>query len=323
MKRTALAFLIAQTMSSLLNGTQALAQAGIIESSNFRIQSDTTSTSSLNLEGPFMAQNTGLMVSIQKKNSTLERERTFYYADRPVFSRTIYLRQGPGEYEIKVFHCPQRVGTCSGSASFTVTNTDTKDESFLLPTPEIASDAPEVIELSKTITQGMTHDFEKSYAIHNWIIQNIAYDTANYYSGNYVNIRHDAVTILHVRQAVCEGYTNLNAALHRAVGIRAKSVAGSTISPINTSILGAAPSSEAAASSSSVSALGLTADSDCDHAWNEIFINGKWLAQDTTWDAGYINDETRKYVAFPQEKYLFPDPTEFLQTHRKCSEEKN
>lgn len=39
------------------------------------------------------------------------------------------------------------------------------------------TEAPELIELAKKITQGLTTDREKSKAIYSWIIRNISYDT--------------------------------------------------------------------------------------------------------------------------------------------------
>ncbi|MEX1030769.1 MAG: transglutaminase domain-containing protein [Paenibacillaceae bacterium] len=71
----------------------------------------------------------------------------------------------------------------------------------------------------------------------------------------------------------CDGYARLNIALHRAVGIKAKLIIGSAI--------------DIESGQSWTDELLKVPN----HAWNEVFIDGRWITHDPTWDAGYIGSD--------------------------------
>ena len=140
-------------------------------------------------------------------------------------------------------------------------------------------------ELATSITKGITDDYEKIFAISNWVSDNIYYDWDAYRTGRYG--RTDAYGTLESKRSVCQGYAELTAALIRSVGIPCKVVIGHA--------LGA-------------SARGKGWDgvdhAKTNHAWNEAFVNGRWVIMDTTWNSGnrYENGEykpgNRRYKYF-------------------------
>lgn len=125
--------------------------------------------------------------------------------------------------------------------------------------------------LANTITRGKTTQVDKSRAIYEWISKNVSYDIdelnrsgAKFYT---------AEDTLRLRKVMCTGYANLNAALHRAIGIEAVVVYGQAGGGL--------------------------------HAWNEIRLGNEWYFQDTTWGAGYVIGD-RFYFDY-REKYMFVD----------------
>lgn len=61
-------------------------------------------------------------------------------------------------------------------------------------------------------------------------------------------------------------------------------------------------------------------DNFANHAWNECYINGKWISEDVTWDAGHV-DNSNKFTFNYSNKYFNPDETDFEKDHYKRFEE--
>lgn len=81
--------------------------------------------------------------------------------------------------------------------------------------------------------------------------------------------QRDALIVLHNKRGVCEGYANLFAALVRAQNIPCRVqvgyALGNGIKPVwSEDNLNAAKSN---------------------HAWNEAYVDGRWMIIDTTWDS--------------------------------------
>lgn len=156
-----------------------------------------------------------------------------------------------------------------------VVNNKRTDEKALAyyrqPSSDIQSDNQEIIDLANSITAGITNDYDKAVAIHDWVCNNIYYDWDSYLSKNYTGIDTSALGTLHSKRSVCDGYSNLTAALLRAAGVPAKKISGF--------------------------ALGVSSDywpenydpnKDTNHAWNEFWANGRWVILDTTWDSDNV-----------------------------------
>lgn len=156
-----------------------------------------------------------------------------------------------------------------------VVNNKRTDEKALayyrLPSSNIQSDNQEIIDLANSIAAGIANDYDKAVAIHDWVCNNIYYDWDSYLSKNYTGIDTSALGTLHSKRSVCDGYSNLTAALLRAAGVPAKKISGF--------------------------ALGVSSDywpenydpnKDTNHAWNEFWANGRWVILDTTWDSDNV-----------------------------------
>lgn len=141
---------------------------------------------------------------------------------------------------------------------------------YVSPSKLVTSDDKKIIILAKQITVGKNTDEEKSKAIYFWVTHHITYDVTELSSDFFLHhYRYrSASETLKINKGLCLDFATVNAALHRAVGIQAKVVHSE------------------------------------DHAWNEIYLNGNWIPQDTTFGSGYIYEGTNKFVASYDEKYF-------------------
>jgi len=217
-------------------------------------------------------------VKVVKTGTSLET----YYLVRDNFKQRIWLRFGPGSYTVTVAGLssitlsPQlgADGDFTGGSfygnpvTFTVTNTrndgtsvdgETPDRRFIYPSYLVQSDDFRITNLASDLTYGLTDNAAKIKAIHDYIIANTVYDRVSFNNPN-ARRKQDALTVMGTRHnndaqypgghflAVCEGYSNLFAALLRASGFEVRYVSGSG------------------------------------HGWNHVYVNGGWKLFDVTWD---------------------------------------
>lgn len=225
-----------------------------------------------------------------------KKEDIFVDTSKQQFPIKSYLKFGPGLYSVQILYSanPQQYSNSYRfGPKYEINNLDQRQDLVLLvPSQNIQSEDPEIVSLAADITHGLESDFDKTQAIHEWVTNNIAYDVNSFFSGSYTHNKHDAVSILRNREAVCEGYSNLTAALNRAVGIPTKKVTGEVR-------FGNQPWT-----------------GKVNHAWNETLIDGRWVIQDTTWDAGAVDFEKKTFVPKPKKKYFDPTPEQFAKDHR-------
>jgi len=139
---------------------------------------------------------------------------------------------------------------------------------YLAPSTSIQSTDPEIVKLANEITNDIADDYDKALAIHDWMCTNIWYDWDVIESSK--RIPGDAVSVLKNRLAICEGYSNLTAALLRASDIPAKTVSGHGRLTAKTGDW----------------TQNQLSGKDINHFWNEAYIDGRWVIIDTTWDCG-------------------------------------
>ena len=218
----------------------------------------------------------------------------FPVADGASFEKTLALRYGPGTYQFQIMTSKSEMkhGQYAVEHSGTFTNTNPEEMDSIAPSCDVQSDAPEIIALAQKITEGLDTDLKKTQAIHDWVAGNIAYDVDSYFGQTYAQKNWDALTVLKSGLGICQGYSNLTAALNRAVGIRTKVIVGDAF--VNNSTWTA-------------------------HAWNEVKIDGRWMNQDTTWDAGGVDFNTRKFTKAVKQQYFDPKPEVFAKDHRPLS----
>lgn len=152
-------------------------------------------------------------------------------------------------------------------------------------------------DLAAEITRGMTDKYDKVFAISNWVSENIYYDWDAYRSGIFG--RTDAFGTLETRRSVCAGYAYLTAALVRSLGIPARVVSGVALG---------------------YSVRGQNWDaidrSISNHAWNEAYVDGRWIKIDTTWNSNN-RFENGRFTKRPPVLTYFDMTTEFLSLRHK------
>ena len=194
-------------------------------------------------------------------------------------------------------------------------NADARTEKYLLdyclqPSAKFESEDRSIVALSKEITAGISSNYEKAKAIHDWVCNNISYDydflnATKRYRGDlltaapddlkaasldYTEIayRTSAIGTLEIGRTICSGYASLSVALLRAAGIPAKYVTGM------------------ASGSETVN-----------HAWTEAYVDKRWIIMDTTWDSGN-KWEGGKVTASPgliRHQYFDPSLEAFSKDH--------
>lgn len=152
-------------------------------------------------------------------------------------------------------------------------------------------DERSVNTLASYLSKGAENDEEKARAIFRWLTDRIAYDTKGYRRGSYGDLSPEGV--LKSRVSVCNGYANLFEALASAMGLKSVVVPGyakgygyrqgSTIKGAN-------------------------------HAWNVVWVKGRWRLVDATWGAGFM-DEKYRFKRKLTEFYFMPSPGSLIFSH--------
>lgn len=200
----------------------------------------------------------------------------------------VWLPFGPGDYRVTLCSPPQD-DTLSGLVQFRVRNLGRTELRYLAPTDWIDWDHPEILKLARELKRDKP--WETVLAVHDWVAQEITYDTAAARLPRIPPKR--ASEVLLTRSGVCEHFSRLFAALCRANGIPAAVVRGFARQENEPWPL------------------------QPNHAWNEVLINGRWITVDVTWDAGHL-DDGRFSREFSRD-YFDPDPARFALTHRKSA----
>lgn len=171
----------------------------------------------------------------------------------------------------------------------------------LMPSLDIQSAHADIIALANEITSGLQSDREKLIAIHDWVASNIKYDVEDFLAPP-IEKPQDALSVLRRKSGVCSGYSSLTAALLRASGIPARVVGGWARQWNETwaDLLQNLPEDLL---------------SDGNHAWNEVFVDGRWIPVDVTWDAGAIDNGV--FTPELRRRYLDPRPELFSDDHSK------
>ncbi|MBQ9538136.1 MAG: hypothetical protein IJU95_02605 [Treponema sp.] len=148
-----------------------------------------------------------------------------------------------------------------------------------------------------SLTSGMSGTAAKVKVLHDWICNNIAYDTIIFTDRWQEASNQDYVTVLKKKKAVCSGYTNLMSQMCRHAGKEA---------------VGKSGRSKGFAYEGNV-------DGQTNHAWNAVKIGNKWQLLDVTWDAGYC--DWGYFVKHYSTEWLYRTPREFLYSHLPKEEE--
>ncbi len=186
---------------------------------------------------------------------------------------------------------------------------------------------PEFRSLAMTICAGRKTEEQKALAIHDWVTSQICYDEdeAQTEKATEDGARTMAVSengqsaraVLEKGRAVCEGYARLVAELSRAAGLPCKIIYGRGSNPAAAnegSADGAAGADQAERTGESP---GESGEERPNHAWNEIWVNGRWVIVDATWDAdGVYRDGFYLRNGSRGRTYFDISPEAFAATHR-------
>jgi hypothetical protein len=238
-----------------------------------------TSNSKIVINQSFEANHTFALIKITKEAIV---EDVIVEIKNKSINKNLYLRSGAGNYNIKIFastHSSPYGGSYTYINEINAVNSDNRDLKFLLPSDEVQSDDQEIIRIAESLVNADMTDLEKVKAAHNFVAERIDYDNEGYRTGNYVNNPTDAAYVLQKGVTVCAGYSSLYAAIVRAMGIRAAVVHGKAY----------------------------VSNKWEDHAWNEVFVDGKWEIVDVTWD-------DMSEIRFD---YFFPTLDSFSKDHIK------
>jgi transglutaminase-like putative cysteine protease len=130
------------------------------------------------------------------------------------------------------------------------------------------SAASKAVQKAAELTKGKNSDEDKVTAIYQYIVANIKYDAklAKTQTSEYIP---DVDQVLTSKSATCYGYASLFGVMLRSVHIPAKLV------------------------------MGTSAYVTEYHAWNEVYLKGKWVLIDTTVDAGLKNSKSMTMIKDP------------------------
>lgn len=193
-----------------------------------------------------------------------------------------------------------------------------KRDTWLNPGDFLEVDDKDFCQLSDQIVDGITDDYEKLQAIHDWVCENIYYDYESYTVGFgfgpvfYTNNEDDLQEsqrwqsmssyekLMEYKRGVCGYYTRIFETLTRAQGIPCISVSGLAI--------------EQGWTESNYSP-----DRNVNHAWNEAYVDGRWIIIDTTWDTSnrYTGD---RYIKGSVMQTYFDMPLERFSRNHKIVE---
>ncbi len=266
--------------------------------SGLHLSSTHTDNSQLRLYGELLEEDRTILLLIENE-LTKEIKKIFFAPVDQIVDKDIYLTLGQGTYKMEIYRTVEHINNVMFEElyimnTYQITNNDPRDPD-LVPSEMVESEHPDIIALAQQITQGLTSDQQKSRKIHDWVAGNIDYDAATFLSGG--DRVDTALETLRSRLTDCDGYARLNVALHRAVGIRARVIVGTVID---------IQSGESWAS--------VDLDNP-NHAWNEVFVDERWITHDPTWNAGYIGDNNQ-FIRVLGHEYFDPNPEVFARDHR-------
>jgi hypothetical protein len=122
-------------------------------------------------------------------------------------------------------------------------------------------------QLARKLGEIATSDWEKVRAIYIWITKNIAYDVDGLANPSVLLTQAEDV-VLHGK-STCSGYANVFQELATRLGLRTSIISGYA---------------------KGLGFVGLD-DKESNHAWNSVFIDGRWRLFDSTWGAGYVTSK--------------------------------
>lgn len=143
--------------------------------------------------------------------------------------------------------------------------------------------------LVQSLTNSSNSDSAKIRVIHDWICNNIEYDTEMWLSGKRID--QDYISVLQKKKAVCSGYSSLFIEMCRLAGIKAIGIQGYSKGFGYSGKLKENP----------------------DHEWNAVKLGNTWKLIDCCWDAGYVDYKT--FIKHYSTEWYMTPPAHFIYSH--------
>lgn len=176
---------------------------------------------------------------------------------------------------------------------------ETSLQECLQPQNDVESDNAEIIAQALEITDGLSTDYEKAFAIYTYIVENCAYNYDQIYDNENV-YQDDALTLNRRKATICEGMGNLFVALCRAAGVPAAVSFG--IGDSYSSIM-----------------QGEQNDNESpNHAWACVCVCGQWYSVDPTWDCNNTYEDGQFSTGAATNNWFLCPLETFSFTHKIC-----
>lgn len=276
--------------------------------------------SQLIIKGATLSNYNYLWIRIIDKNSgEISFDKTIPIIDNK-FKSELNIGAHDGNYDLNIFYGKSRYGTYdnifngismviednkvsfpksyvhqSNLDSMSYSNEVTSDHRIINGISE--AEKTRLKDLADEITSGVYDDYNKAYAISNWVSNNIYYDWDAYLNNEYGPT--DAIGTLDNKKSVCQGYAELTRELMKSIGIPTRMVVGCALN-YDEIILGWENSNH----------------NIPNHAWNEVYVDGRWIIIDSTWNSmnQYINGNFNNKPSI--NKYFDPTLTMFSTSHK-------
>ncbi len=173
----------------------------------------------------------------------------------------------------------------------------------------------EIRDEAENIVQGLSRDRKKLKAIYDWVTTNIYYNYGML--DGTVPIWTSALETYTNKNSICSGYANLTKTLCNAIGIPCRVVTGfatgvnteSTVEDVWQLYKTYIEKQDLARFTADIARYE-------NHAWNEAYVDGRWIILDTTWgsnndiysNGGYI-------IGTPTDEYFDSDLERFSESH--------
>ncbi|RZJ49305.1 MAG: transglutaminase [Flavobacterium sp.] len=166
-------------------------------------------------------------------------------------------------------------------------------------------------QLAERIQKDFSSDYDRARAIYSWIAFNVKYDLATYlnpprakgFSYSTEQEKQQKLKQLNEKElnkvfksqkAVCEGFTLLYSHVASLVDLKCEIVHGDSKTRLDD--------------------IGRK-DTSSNHAWNTVFIDGKWRLVDVTWGEGYYDQSKGRLTKDFSPIYFDMEPDYFFAKH--------
>jgi transglutaminase-like putative cysteine protease len=119
------------------------------------------------------------------------------------------------QYEVRL---RSELAAMASRAVFPLKNLSKDEKFYLKPTEMVQSEAGDIVELARTLTEGATTEYQAVSSVLNFIADNIKY--------TYNPQKYDALYTLANRSGNCQNFAHISMALLRAAGIPSRIVGG-------------------------------------------------------------------------------------------------